>query len=279
MAAKCCSSPAISAGSALAARWSGRSNALVVRGFTSSAPICQPRPRSPAARTPAPARGGPQLHRELRPPVRRLRATPSSTTTHAFCDSHFRWFWPRPAILRHDRGLAASPPVRYTLRVEGSGLSVPLLFCPGWTGSLLATQRRTARVLADLAERRNGPWEDRVESIRRATQGTQPPLAWAAGTPDGSSVQDQAKSACRSVVQPSVCRGATWHRRDGGHLHQRTGDTESRDNRRADERRGLCGAQRGRCGSIRRLHVNTLHQHRRKRSPSARSPRRLRREQ
>ena len=32
MAAKCCSSPAISAGSALAARSSGRSNALVVRG-------------------------------------------------------------------------------------------------------------------------------------------------------------------------------------------------------------------------------------------------------
>ena len=36
----CCSSPAISVGSALGARWSGRSNALlVVRGLTSSAPI------------------------------------------------------------------------------------------------------------------------------------------------------------------------------------------------------------------------------------------------
>jgi len=34
MAAKCCSSPAISIGSDLRARWSGRSNALVVRGFT-----------------------------------------------------------------------------------------------------------------------------------------------------------------------------------------------------------------------------------------------------
>ena len=32
-----------------------------------------------------------------------------------------RRFWPRPAILRHDPGLAASPPVRYTLRVEGTG--------------------------------------------------------------------------------------------------------------------------------------------------------------
>jgi hypothetical protein len=34
MAAKCCSSVAIRAGSALGARWSRRSNALVVRGFT-----------------------------------------------------------------------------------------------------------------------------------------------------------------------------------------------------------------------------------------------------
>ena len=41
MAAKCCSSPAISAGSALAARWSGRANALVVTAVTSSAPICR----------------------------------------------------------------------------------------------------------------------------------------------------------------------------------------------------------------------------------------------
>jgi hypothetical protein len=33
---------------------------------------------------------------------------------------HFRRFWLRPAILRHDPGLAASPPVRYTLRVARS---------------------------------------------------------------------------------------------------------------------------------------------------------------
>jgi hypothetical protein len=26
---------------------------------------------------------------------------------------HFRRFWPRPTIMRHDPGLAASPPVRY----------------------------------------------------------------------------------------------------------------------------------------------------------------------
>ena len=30
---------------------------------------------------------------------------------------HLRRLWPRPTILRHDPGLAASPPVRYTLRV------------------------------------------------------------------------------------------------------------------------------------------------------------------
>jgi hypothetical protein len=31
-----------------------------------------------------------------------------------------RRFRPRPAIMRHGPGLAASPPVRYTLKVEGS---------------------------------------------------------------------------------------------------------------------------------------------------------------
>jgi hypothetical protein len=41
IAAKCCSSSAISAGSALAASQSGRSNALVVTGFTASAPSRQ----------------------------------------------------------------------------------------------------------------------------------------------------------------------------------------------------------------------------------------------
>src|SRR6266498_451929 len=49
------------------------------------------------------------------------RAAHTSTTTHAFRYSHFRRFWPQPEILRHDPGLAASPPVRYTLRVERSG--------------------------------------------------------------------------------------------------------------------------------------------------------------
>jgi hypothetical protein len=39
--------------------------------------------------------------------------------THALRDSRFRRFRPRPAIMRHDRGLAASPRVRYTLKLAG----------------------------------------------------------------------------------------------------------------------------------------------------------------
>ena len=77
-------------------------------------------PRSPAARTPAPPRRAPATAPRAPPAVRRLRATPTSTTTHAFRYPHFRRFWLRPAILRHDRGLAASPPMRYMLKVEGS---------------------------------------------------------------------------------------------------------------------------------------------------------------
>src|SRR5215831_15138107 len=37
----------------------------------------------------------------------------------------FRRLLPRPAIMRHDRGLAASPGVRYRLKVEGSEYSPP----------------------------------------------------------------------------------------------------------------------------------------------------------
>jgi hypothetical protein len=52
------------------------------------------------------------------PSVRRPRAT-NTSSTHVFRDSHFRKFWPRPTILRHDPGLAASPPVRYMLKWKG----------------------------------------------------------------------------------------------------------------------------------------------------------------
>src|SRR3984893_4452313 len=53
-------------------------------------------------------------------------ATPrpdTSTTTHPLRSSHFRIFWLADGIMRHDPGLAASPPVRYKLKVERSGYS------------------------------------------------------------------------------------------------------------------------------------------------------------
>ena len=49
--AKCCSSAAMRVGSALGARWSGRSNALVVGGVTASAPAGQPLRDARAGRT------------------------------------------------------------------------------------------------------------------------------------------------------------------------------------------------------------------------------------
>src|SRR5206468_1077846 len=76
---------------------------------------------APAARTPAPPRRVPATAPPVPPSVRRPRATHTSTTRHAFRDSHFRRFLPHPAIMRHDPGLAASPPVRYILEVERSG--------------------------------------------------------------------------------------------------------------------------------------------------------------
>jgi hypothetical protein len=46
--------------------------------------------------------------------------------TRTWCP-HFRRIWHRPTILRRDPGLAASPPVRYTLRVAGRDLSLPFV--------------------------------------------------------------------------------------------------------------------------------------------------------
>src|SRR6185437_7315120 len=70
------------------------------------------------------------------PSSRGRTASPISGSTpprESYVDSNTRTsrpplsadFWPRPAIMRHDPGLAASPPVRYRLKVERSG---PLLF-------------------------------------------------------------------------------------------------------------------------------------------------------
>ncbi len=54
-------------------------------------------------------------------------------------DPRFRSFWPRLTILRHDQGLAASPPVRYRLKMEGSGqFPFPLIARCGRTTSVAA---------------------------------------------------------------------------------------------------------------------------------------------
>src|SRR6516225_669355 len=62
-------------------------------------------------------------------------ASRRSPAAHALRDSHYRRFWPRPATLRHYRGLAASPRVRYRLKVERSGQSsFSLIACHGADG-------------------------------------------------------------------------------------------------------------------------------------------------
>jgi hypothetical protein len=57
---------------------------------------------------------------------------------------HFRRLWPRPTILRYDPGLAASPPVRYRLRVARREISLRLLLPSAGTDKLLAKRRRAA---------------------------------------------------------------------------------------------------------------------------------------
>src|SRR3954447_253327 len=47
-------------------------------------------------------------------------------------------FWLRPAIVRHDPGLAASPPVRYMLKVEGRSLPFPFFVRCARTSSGIA---------------------------------------------------------------------------------------------------------------------------------------------
>src|SRR4029078_11308828 len=78
-------------------------------------------PRSPAARTPAPPRRVPAAPPRIPPSAQGLRVAGTLTTTHALAVPHFRRFWVQPAIMRHDPGLAASPPPCYRLKVERTG--------------------------------------------------------------------------------------------------------------------------------------------------------------
>jgi hypothetical protein len=69
--------------------------------------------------------------------VRRTRATHRSTTTNAF-GAPFPRCWLRPVIMRHDAGIAASPPVRCILGVEWRGYTLHSLVRhgPGIHGSI-----------------------------------------------------------------------------------------------------------------------------------------------
>lgn len=118
---------AVSFGSALGERRSGRSNALVVSGFMSAVPI---RGRAREFRRCAlprvgvrcpPPQGGP--HRAA------VAGQPANRQKHMHSvDLPFRDFWHRRVIVRYGGGLAASPPLRYKLRVARGGYSLSLSF-------------------------------------------------------------------------------------------------------------------------------------------------------
>jgi hypothetical protein len=103
---------------------------------------------------PAPCRSRPAHHipprrvpaTALRVPrsVRRPRATPTSTTTHAFRSSHFRRFWPAAGdYAASTRGLPQAPLRRVNWRWRGVGNRVSLFVRCGRT-TLPAKPRRAA---------------------------------------------------------------------------------------------------------------------------------------
>src|SRR5436309_1590729 len=93
-------------------------------------------PPSRAARTPAPPPRAPATAPPVPSLVRRHHVPRTSTTTRTSCP-HFRRLRPRPTILRYDPGLAASPPVRYTLKVARREISLPFAF-----GSSISVRRQ-----------------------------------------------------------------------------------------------------------------------------------------
>src|ERR1700722_17498840 len=64
----------------------------------------------------------------------------------------FRKLWPRPAIMRHDPGLAASPLVRYILKMEGSVYCLRLPLPPAADGQLPRRSGGTARTVVPSAQ-------------------------------------------------------------------------------------------------------------------------------
>jgi hypothetical protein len=85
-------------------------------------------PASRAARTPAPPRRAPATAPPVPPAVRHHRVPYRSTTTHARRAPMSSSVLGPAEILQHDPGLAASPPVRHTLRVARSEISLPCLW-------------------------------------------------------------------------------------------------------------------------------------------------------
>jgi hypothetical protein len=100
-------------------------------------------PHSPAARRPAPPRRVPATAPPVPPSVRRLRATHTSTTTHAFRYSHFCRLWLRPALCAPTRGLTQVPRSAVYWKWKGVGTLLST-YRPLWTHNLLAKRQRAA---------------------------------------------------------------------------------------------------------------------------------------
>ena len=109
------------------------------------------------------------------PSARRPRATIRRQQHTHFATPIFRSFWPRPTILRHDPGLAASPPVRYILKVERSGYSPTSLIVrcgrtsPSRSGGAPSTAVPPAQQDATRANR-SSPARTRVPAARTPTE-------------------------------------------------------------------------------------------------------------
>ena len=103
-------------------------------------------PASRAARTPAPPRRAPATAPPLPPAVRHHRV-PLGPQQHTHVVPPMSSSVLGPAeILQHDPGLAASPPVRHTLRVARSEISLPCLLAVrcgptpfSWSGAAPST--------------------------------------------------------------------------------------------------------------------------------------------
>jgi len=146
-----------------------------------------------------------------------------STTAHAPSDHPFHKFRARPAIMRHNRGLAASPPVRYRLKVEGSRYS-PFPRSPGWPLRVGSSGRHPAARSWPPGRGRPPGWRSGRSTVRRSLPVFRQPAAttrahvtdsetadkrlavtgcgWAAGRGGGSRVR------CRAAARHRPARGA-----------------------------------------------------------------------